>query len=83
MSTKKSSPRYFDTSNLSGLHTPFSLASILRDNGGARNMEADELHQLRTCRIGGRVNLGVGRGHVTFVRVPAPRKKAGRRRGRR
>lgn len=74
--------RYFDISHLSGDRQPVSLATILRENGGAQGMDPDELARLRACKVGGRVNLGIGGGHVTFVRVPAPRKKTSHRRRR-
>lgn len=73
-------PRYFDISDLAGPGRPVSLASILRENGGARGMDPDELRQLRTCKVGGKVNLGIGGGFVTFVRVAAPRRARRRRR---
>lgn len=65
---------YFDISDLAGPGAPVSLATIIRDNGGAAEMDPAELRRLRACKVGGKVNLGIGGGHVTFVRVPAPRR---------
>lgn len=62
---------FFDISDLCGDDPAGhpSLAQIIADNGGESEMDPDELAALRACPIGGKVNMGIGGGYVTFVRV--------------
>lgn len=59
----------FDVSDLTGFSATASLAKIVAENGGDDEMNPRELSALRTCPIGGKVNMGIGGGFVTFIRI--------------
>ena len=60
--------RMFDLADLTGDHAPCSIADFLDCNQECPP-DASEVSDLRSCELGGTVNLGIGGGFVMAIRV--------------